>query len=99
MISRNQIAFAAAKSLVCVLTLCICLFTAGFVITRVQASGASGTGGLVAAQQFASAQETEVLPANETGDADEEEAPSSDPPGSTDQHNSSGDDVVIRIPR
>jgi hypothetical protein len=99
MIPRNQLTFAAAKSLVCALTFCICLVTAGFVITRVQASGTSGTGGHVAAQQIASVQETEVVPANETHDADEDEAPSSDPPGSTDQHNSSGDDVVVRIPR
>ena len=31
--------------------------------------------------------------------ADEDEAPSSETPGSTDQHNSTGDDVVIRIRR
>jgi len=99
MIPQFRSMFAFAKTLSCALILCVCLAAAGFVMTHVQASSyvvVEEAGNLLPASGGADA---DVLPLNQNRENEEDEIPSSDPPGTDDPHNSTGDDVVVRIPR
>lgn len=99
MMPRIRSIVGSAKSLSCALVLCACLAAAGSVMAHVQAFGyvaEKDAGNLISASGGADA---DVLPLSQNRENEEDEAPSSDPPGTNDPNNSTGDDVVVRIPR
>ena len=93
----NRLTLIIAKMFLCAAVLCGCLATAVFIVAHVQASG------FTTAQSnelpSSATERPEVLPASQNRGEEEDEAPASDPPGGTDQNNSTGDDVIVRIPR
>lgn len=99
MIPQTRSIFVLAKSLFCALALCVCLATASFVIAHVHASGYVATQEAGNSLPTSGAEEADDLPSNQNREGEEDESPSSDRPGTSDQHNSTGDDVVVRIPR
>lgn len=100
MIPQNKTMLAAPKFSFCALILCFCLAAAGFAVARVQADGrpAALQTGNPASTTPNSGEEPEAIPSDRNRGEEEEEAPAS-APAADEQHNSNGDDVVVRILR
>src|SRR5690349_9371782 len=99
MIPQPRIALAAAKLLFCAIAFCICIVFACFLFAPGQSAGHAASHAANGTSSASDPQPAESIPSNQTRDADEEELSPSELPGTTDQHNSSGDDVVVRVRR
>jgi len=99
MIPQPRIALAAAKLLFCAFALCLCIVFACFILAPAQSSGPASAHGSHGTSLTSDPEPTEGAPSNQNRDADDEELSPSEQPGTTDQHNSTGDDVVVRVRR
>ena len=99
MIPQTRITLTAAKLLFCAFALCICIVFACFILAPVQSSGHAAAHGSNSTSLASDPEPAESTPSNQYRDADEEELSPSEQPGTADQHNSTGDDIIVRVRR
>jgi hypothetical protein len=99
MIPQPRIALTAAKLLFCAFALCLCILFACLIFAPAQSSGHAAAHGSNSTSLASDPEPTENTPSNQSRGADEEELSPSEQPGTADQHNSTGDDIVVRVRR